>query len=119
MNLIVRLFLLVAFIVGFYIFGLEQQPPLLTIKNEDYFTFVKFIVILMLLNAFVKPILKLITLPLSCITLGGFALVINVVIVLMADYYSPNLEFTSYKSAFIFSVTFSIFSALVHYFQKD
>lgn len=42
-------------------------------------------VILGLLNYFVKPILKLITLPLRILTLGLFTFIINILIIIAAD----------------------------------
>ncbi len=47
------------------------------VSYNDYATVAIFAVVLMLLNALVRPILKLVTLPLTCLTLGLFALVVN------------------------------------------
>ncbi len=47
------------------------------VNYDNYTTVAIFAVILMVLNALVRPILKLITLPLTCLTFGLFALVVN------------------------------------------
>ena len=48
-------------------------------------------VILGLINFFIKPILKIITLPLRIITLGLFGLVINMFLVWLVDIFFPEL----------------------------
>ena len=48
-------------------------------------------VILGLINFFIKPVLKLITLPLRFITFGLFGIVINVGIILVVDILFPEL----------------------------
>lgn len=44
---------------------------------NDYTTVAIFAVVLMVLNALVRPILKVVTLPLTCLTFGLFAVVVN------------------------------------------
>lgn len=44
-----------------------------------------------LINFFIKPILKLITLPLRILTLGLFGLIINIVIIWAVDVLFPEL----------------------------
>ncbi|PIP23871.1 MAG: hypothetical protein COX90_00650 [Candidatus Nealsonbacteria bacterium CG_4_10_14_0_2_um_filter_38_17] len=48
--------------------------------------------ILGLINFFLKPIVKLITLPLRIITLGLFGVIINMVMVWSVDIFFPELE---------------------------
>ncbi|MBZ1345355.1 MAG: phage holin family protein, partial [Candidatus Nealsonbacteria bacterium] len=47
--------------------------------------------VLGLINFFIKPILKLITLPLRILTLGLFGLIINMAIIWMIDVLFPEL----------------------------
>lgn len=47
------------------------------VSYTNYTAVAIFAVVLMVLNALVRPILKLITLPLTCLTFGLFALVVN------------------------------------------
>jgi putative membrane protein len=44
-----------------------------------------------LVNTFVKPILKLLTLPITMVTLGLFLLVINALMLLLTDFISDQL----------------------------
>ena len=55
-----------------------------------------FSVALGLLTAFIKPILKLISLPLTCLTFGAFALVINGALFAAAAYVTPGVEVTGW-----------------------
>ncbi len=50
------------------------------VTYDNYTTVAIFAVVLTVLNALVRPILKLITLPLTCLTFGLFALVVNGVV---------------------------------------
>jgi putative membrane protein len=43
-------------------------------------------------NAVIKPVLALLTLPLIIITLGVFLLVINIAMVLLAEWIAPNFS---------------------------
>lgn len=78
-----------------------------------------FMITLILLNTFLKPILKLISMPLSCITLGLFSFVINLIIALLADGMVDAFKFQSISVAFIFSLAFMFLNALIDYFSKD
>ncbi len=50
------------------------------VSYDDYTTVAIFALVLTVLNLSVRPILKLITLPLTCLTFGLFALVVNGVV---------------------------------------
>lgn len=50
------------------------------VSYDDYAAVVIFAVVLTVLNASVRPLLKLITAPLTCLTFGLFALVVNGVV---------------------------------------
>ncbi|AYA36636.1 phage holin family protein [Hymenobacter oligotrophus] len=71
------------------------------------------VVVLGLLNAVVKPILKLIGLPITILTLGLFLLVINAVIVLLADWILPGFKVDGFVAALIFSVVLTVATAIV------
>ena len=86
---------------------------------ESLKPFFIFMITLILLNTFLKPILKLISMPLSCITLGLFSFVINLVIALLADGMVDAFKFQSISVAFIFSLAFMFLNALIDYFSKD
>ncbi|MBJ6144732.1 phage holin family protein [Hymenobacter sp. BT559] len=71
------------------------------------------VIVLGLLNATVKPILKLIGFPITLVTLGLFLLVINVIIVKLADYLMSSFSVTGFLSALIFSLALSLVTSVV------
>lgn len=71
------------------------------------------IVVLAILNAIVKPILKLLGLPITILTLGLFLLVINVIIVKMADYLMSSFDVHGFLNALLFSLALSVVNAVV------
>ena len=72
-----------------------------------------FALVLGLLNLFVKPILSLFTLPITILTLGLFSLVINAIIILMADYFLDGIKVDEFLWALIFSVALSFLTSIL------
>ena len=70
-------------------------------------------VVLGLLNIFVKPVLVLLTLPVTVITLGLFLLVINAVIILLCDNLISGFNVDSFWTALLFSIVLSILESIV------
>ncbi len=65
-----------------------------------------------LINAYIKPVVKLISLPLSCLTFGLFALVINAGLFALGAYILPGIDIT-WQGAVIGSVIASIAAGLM------
>ena len=78
----------------------------------DFGTAVIFAVILGLLNIFVKPVLQILSLPLTIFTFGLFSLIINVVIVLLAGSFIDGVVIEGIGSALIFSILLSILTSI-------
>ena len=75
--------------------------------------------VLAILNAIVKPILIILTIPITIITLGLFLLVINIIIVKLADSLIDGFQVESWFSALLFSLIVSIVSSILHSIAKD
>lgn len=60
--------------------------------------------VLALLNAFIKPILIIITIPITIFTLGLFLLVINALMILVADYFIDGFLVRNFWWALLFSL---------------
>ncbi|MGV7106811.1 phage holin family protein [Flavobacterium sp. U410] len=71
-------------------------------------------VVLGVLNVFVKPILVLLTIPATVLTLGLFLLVINAIIIMMAGYFVGGFYVNGFLSAFFFSVILSVLQSLLN-----
>ena len=70
-------------------------------------------VVVALLRFIVRPILIVLTIPITIITFGLFLLVINAVIILMADYFIDGFAVRSFWIALLFSVLLSIFQSIL------
>ena len=68
---------------------------------------------LALLNGFVKPILIVLTIPITILTLGLFLLIINIVIIKWASEIVPGFSVRNWWSALLFSLLLSVVTALI------
>lgn len=75
-------------------------------------------VLLGVVNAFVKPVVYFLTLPITIITLGLFALVINALMVLLVDVFVQGFQVESFLWAIAFSIVVSVVSALLGFLKK-
>jgi len=72
------------------------------------------VAILSILNLTVKPILKILALPITCLTFGLFALIINALMMLLTSRIVRGFEVGSFWNALIASVIFAIVSAILN-----
>jgi putative membrane protein len=70
--------------------------------------------VLGLVNAIVKPILILFTLPLTILTLGLFLLVINAITLGLVGYLTPGLSIAGFFPAVFGSIILTIVSSLIN-----
>lgn len=90
------------------------------VQVDNYITAIIVAVVLSLLNLLVKPLLVFFTLPITIITLGLFLLVINGLIILLADKFIDGFSVSSIWWAILFSVLLSILQSLLQsFFKKD
>lgn len=69
------------------------------------------------INIFIKPILTLLTLPLSIITLGLFSVVINAFMVMLADKIVPGFSVDGFVSALLFGIVLGIVTFILKRFD--
>lgn len=69
--------------------------------------------VLGLLNSFIKPILIILTIPITIITLGLFLLFINILIIKWAASLVPGFTVDGWVSALLFSLVVSFISSLI------
>lgn len=70
-------------------------------------------IVLGLLNAIVKPILVLLTIPITIVTLGLFYIVINVLMIFLADKLVDGFAVSGFLAAFLFSIVVSVITYLI------
>ena len=83
------------------------------VSYTDKASIVIFAIILGLLNAVLRPLLQLITFPLSCLTLGLFAFVVNALVFYLAARLSVGVEITI-VGALIGSIVVSVLTGLLY-----
>nr|WP_297310102.1 phage holin family protein [uncultured Flavobacterium sp.] len=70
------------------------------------------VVALAVLNAIVKPFLQVFSFPITIMTLGLFSLVINAIIVLLAEYFVSGFVVNGFLNALFFSIVLSILQSI-------
>ena len=70
-------------------------------------------IVLGLVNAIVKPVLTVLTLPLTILSLGLFLLVVNGISLSLAGYFTPGLEVDGFWPAVIGAIVLSLVSSFI------
>ena len=71
------------------------------IKTDNIIAFLLAAVVLGLINVFIRPLLWFLTAPLSVLTFGLFALVINALMIMLTAALVPGFEVKGFGSAFL------------------
>jgi len=71
------------------------------------------VIVLALLNFIVKPILQLISIPVTILTLGLFLFVINALIIMLCGYIVDGFHVEGFWPALLFSLVLSIVQSIV------
>ena len=80
------------------------------IHVENFLTALVLALVLGILNAVVKPILLVLTLPINILTLGLFTLVINALLIMLATFIVPGFSVDTFWWAILFSIFISLFN---------
>ncbi len=86
---------------------------------NGYITAVTVAIILALLRFIVRPILIILTFPITIMTFGLFLLIINACIILMADFVIEGFTVSSIWIAILFSILLSIFQSILFTILKE
>ena len=78
------------------------------VEVESALSAIGIALVLSLLNIFVKPVLIILTLPITVVTLGLFLLVINALLILLAAKIVPGFSVNGFWWAVLFSIILSI-----------
>ena len=70
--------------------------------------------VLGLINAIIRPILIVLTLPLTIVTLGLFIFILNALLVLLTSAIVPGFDVRNFWWALLFSLVFSVVSFILH-----
>ena len=69
-------------------------------------------VVLAFINIFIRPVVSILTLPLTILTLGFFSLVVNAFLVMIAAGLVPGFSVSGFWTAFIFAVVLAIINTV-------
>ncbi len=107
-------FLFKILIAAVNVFVLAAILPGIEIVNNNIFTAVIVALVLAVLDAVVKPLLILLTLPATILTLGLFLFVINAGIILIDAHFVHGFKVDSFWHAMLFSILLSFFNSFVN-----
>ena len=83
------------------------------IEVDGFLSALLVVVVMALINTFVKPLIVLITLPINVITLGLFIFVINAALLLLLGKIGPAFVVDGFVSALLGSVVISFLGTLI------
>ncbi|WKZ76685.1 MAG: phage holin family protein [Vicingaceae bacterium] len=86
---------------------------------KDFITGLLVAVVLSLLNNLLKPILIILTIPVTVLTFGIFLLVINSAIILLASSLVPNFKVDGFWWALLFSVLLSFINSIFESIDRN
>ncbi len=96
------------------VFILAAILPGIRIENNNILIALIVALVLAVLNAIVKPLLVLLTLPVTIFSLGLFLLVINAIIILLGAHLVHGFYVNGFWPALLFSLVLSFFNSLVN-----
>lgn len=70
--------------------------------------------VLAVLNAFIKPLIKIIAFPLTLLTLGLFLFAINAFIVMICDYLVDGFAVSGFVAALVYSIVLSVITWILN-----
>jgi putative membrane protein len=107
MNVLLRIIIsaIVAFALSYILSGVHIQ---------SFVTALILAVVLGLLNIFVKPILIILTLPITIFTFGLFLFVINALIILLAAKFVNGFRVDGFWWALLFSLLLSVLTSFLY-----
>jgi putative membrane protein len=105
-------FLIRIIVIAAVSFGLAHI--LKGIRIDTFWTAIVFAAVLAILNIFIKPLLIILTLPVTILTLGLFLFVINALVVLLASRFVDGISIAGFGWALLFSLILSIITSVLN-----
>ena len=98
-------------VTSLLILGLSRVLPHIEVK--DFPSALFFAIAISVLNLFVRPILVVLSLPLTVITFGLFLIIINTLIIILADKLVDGITIYGFWYAVLFSLCLSAVQSLL------
>lgn len=80
---------------------------------SSWWTAVVVAIVLAVVNALIKPVFVLLTLPITIISLGLFLLVINALMIMLVGLLVPGFKVDGFWWALAFSIVLSVFNFVI------
>ena len=109
------------FIAQFIIGGLSVMLTAYLLPGamvQNFFIAMLVSVVISVLNTLVKPVLVILTLPITLVTLGLFYLVINAFMIYIADYFIDGFAVNGLLNTFVFSIVLSVINSVFGVFNR-
>lgn len=84
------------------------------IHIADFTTAFVVALVLGIINAVLKPVLLILTLPINILTLGLFTFILNAILILLVGVIVPEFKVDGFLWALIFGIVLSIANSVVH-----
>jgi len=84
------------------------------VRVDGFTTALIVAIVLGLLNIFIKPILVILTLPVTILTLGLFLLIINALMILLCTKIVGGFSVDTFLTALLFSIILSILQSIMN-----
>ncbi len=101
---------LALFVVAYIVPGFELSGLQVTIVTA---------IVIGVVNTFIRPVLQIIALPFSILTLGITAFLINVALLWLVAAVVPGFEIANFVTAAIASIVLALVSAFLHKLAKE
>ena len=76
-------------------------------------------VVLGVINTFIRPVLLMLTLPLTIVTLGLFALILNTLLIMLAAALVPGVAVSGFIWALLFGIILALITSFLKSFQDE
>lgn len=80
---------------------------------ESFWVGMVLAIVLALINTFIKPVLQILTFPISVVTLGLFSLVLNGLLVMLASFMVPGFEVPGFFTALLFGILLGLVNMIL------
>jgi len=98
-------------IIGLAVYGISMLFSGITVSG--YISALLVVILLSLVNTFVKPVFQLLTLPITVVTFGLFLLVINGLMILLVDWLLPGFDVANFWWALLMSICLSFVNSVI------
>lgn len=76
-------------------------------------------IVIGVINALIRPVLYILTLPINILTLGLFSFVINAALIMLAASVVPDFSINNFLTALIFSIVLAVINLFFSFLKRD